>query len=76
MNKKIDICMSYFKSSVQGINKGSSSPTNVSTTMMQEQLHNMTLTMNKVESDCTRNKMIMENKMDQIINYVNSIKRK
>lgn len=47
MNQKIDICMSFFKSSVHHIGKGSS-PSTVNTTMMQEQLHNMTLNMNKV----------------------------
>lgn len=77
MNKKIDICMTFFKNATQSCNPSkANSPSSVNAIMMQEQIHNMTLTMNKVESDCNRNKMIIENKITQIIDYVNSIKKK
>ena len=77
MNKKIDICMTFFKSATQSFNNTKiSSPSTVNAIMMQEQIHNITLTMNKIESDCNRNKMIIENKMDQIVDYVNTIKKK
>lgn len=69
--------MNFFKNAVQQFKATpSSSPTSVNSVMMQEQLHNMTLTINKVESDCNRNKMLMENKIEQIINYVSSLRRK
>lgn len=61
MNKKIDICINFVKNHAQSQNQSSrnSSPSAVNAIMMQEQLHNMTLTVNKVESDCNRNKMII-----------------
>lgn len=48
MNKKIDICMSFFKNVSQNSSRGQSSPSAVNTIMLQEQLHNATLTMNKI----------------------------
>lgn len=59
MNKKFDICMNVFKNAAQQFNRSSTSPSTVNAIMMQEQLHNMTLTVNKVESDCHRNKMLI-----------------
>ena len=53
----MDICLNYLKNVKQSMQQ--SSPTTVNSIMMQEQMHNLTLTVNKVEADCLRNKMIL-----------------
>lgn len=43
----------------------------MNTIMLQEEFHNLTLTVNKIESDCVRNKMITDKKMEEIVSFVN-----
>ena len=33
-------------------------------------MHNLTLNVNKIEGDCARNKMIMEKKIEELINRI------
>ena len=45
-------------------------------TMLQEQLHNLTLAMNKIENDCNRNKIITDQKIDEVVSYISEIKKR
>ena len=43
--------------------------------MVEEQVHNITLNMNKIETDCARNKMILDSKIEELAKYVTKIKQ-
>ena len=72
LNKKIEICMNYFKSvkMPSGLNMS-----HINETMVEEQLHNITLNINKIENDCARNKMILDSKIDELAKYVSQLKQ-
>lgn len=48
INKKMDICLGYLKNLKQNFTHNPSNPTAVNSIMLQEQIHNLTLTVNKV----------------------------
>ena len=54
----MDICLNYIKSIKKNTSQNQPTPTTVNSIMLQEQMHNLTLAVNKVEGDCLRNKML------------------
>jgi hypothetical protein len=70
VNKKIDICMNFLRSATE--QHKTNSPATVNAIMIQEQLHNVKLTVSKVEGDCIRNRTFLENKIEQVIHYLNN----
>ena len=52
--------MNYFKTLKM---PSAFSTANVNEVMVEEQLHSITLNINKIENDCARNKMILDSKI-------------
>lgn len=42
--------------------------------MLEEQINTMAISLNKIEYDCERNKMIVDNKIDDLIERINRIR--
>ena len=69
MNKKIEICMNYFKSiKIQPQNS------KVNERMLEEQVHRLTINMDKVENDCSRNRMVIDAKIDELFKHFNRLR--